>query len=584
MSALLEAQEPTARNLSSVQPALAQHFGLLATASGGMVRLRELVLTLAIEGKLVPQDPRDAPAGALLARVQARRKQLVAEGKIKAGKSEVPSANQHSSFDLPYGWEWICAADVCVVITDGDYQAPPKAESGVPFLVIGDVRDGAVGLGSATRFVPLEYFNALDWGKRPLQGDILYTTVGSLGIPVPVVQQQAFCFQRHIALLRPGLAELQAYITLALRSRLAFDQAASGATGIAQKTVPLSVLRRLRLPLPPLAEQSRIVARVEELMRLCDALEAKGQLEAEQHARLLGTLLGTLTDSSTPEELAANWQRVADHFDLLLDRPEAVDALEQTILQLAVRGLLVPQDPDDEPASLLLRRIRSDKERLMIEGRIKRDKPLPSLDDGEAPFQLPTGWSWVRLGSIAGVERGGAPRPIEAFLTDSPEGLNWIKIGDSEKGGKYITSTREKIRPEGLSKTRKVYPGDFLLTNSMSFGRPYITQIEGCIHDGWLRISPPSSLDKDYLYLLLSSSFMRELFTAAAAGGVVQNLNADKVRGVPIPVPPLAEQTRIVTRAAELRRLCADLRQRLERRYAAQAALAEALIDQVTAP
>ena len=272
---------------------------------------------------------------------------------------------------------------------------------------------------------------------------------------------------------------------------------------------------------------------------------------------------------------------MAQHFDLLLDRPQAIDALEQTLLQLAVRGLLVPQDPTDEPASVLLQKIRAEKDRLIAAGQIKRDKPLPPITDEEKPFGLPVGWEWVRFGVVVGIERGGSPRPIEAFLTDEPDGLNWIKIGDTEKGGKYITSVNQKIKPEGLSKTRKVFPGDFLLTNSMSFGRPYITQIEGCIHDGWLRISPPSSLDKDFLYDLLSSSFIRELFAAAAAGGVVLNLNADKVRGVPIPLPPLAEQSRIVTRVTALRRLCADLRQRLAEREAVQARLAEALVESV---
>jgi type I restriction enzyme S subunit len=119
-------------------------------------------------------------------------------------------------------------------------------------------------------------------------------------------------------------------------------------------------VRTVPIPLPPLAEQSRIVARVEELMQLCDALEAQGQLEAEQHARLVSTLFGSLLQSDTPEALADNWQRIATHFDVLLDRPEAVDALEQTILQLAVRGLLVPQDPTDEPASALLERLRKE--------------------------------------------------------------------------------------------------------------------------------------------------------------------------------------------------------------------------------
>jgi type I restriction enzyme S subunit len=154
-----------------------------------------------------------------------------------------------------------------------------------------------------------------------------------------------------------------------------------------------------------------------------------------------------------------------------------------------------------------------------------------------------------------------------------------LKIGDTERGGKYITSANQRIKPEGLAKTRMVYPGDFLLTNSMSFGRPYITKIEGCIHDGWLRISPPDSLDKDYLYELLSSSFIREVFSAAAAGGVVLNLNADKVRGVAIPLPPLAEQTRIVNRVAQLRRSCADLRQRLAAANVRQSQLAQSLVE-----
>lgn len=560
---------------------LLSNLNLLATAPGGVARLRELILTLAVQGKLVPQDPADEPASVLLQKIRAEKDRLIAEGKIKKDKQLAAIAEEEKPFELPMGWEWVRALDICALVTDGDHQPPPKADTGVPFLVIGDVRAGVVALEGASRFVPDSYFDDLDWGKKPSAGDVLYTTVGSFGIPVPVVSSQRFCFQRHIALFRPAIAGLQSYLATAFRTRLVFAQAERGATGIAQKTVPLSVLRDLSFPLPPLAEQSRIVARVEELMRLCDALEAKGQLEAKQHAQLLSTLLGTLTASATPEELADNWRRVAQHFDLLLDRPQAIDALEQTLLQLAVRGLLVPQDPTDEPASVLLQKIRAEKDRLITEGKIKKDKPLAAITDADKPFELPVGWEWVRFGVIAGIERGGSPRPIDAFLTDDPMGLNWIKIGDTEIGGKYITSASQKIKKEGLVKTRMVFPGDFLLTNSMSFGRPYITKIHGCIHDGWLRISPPDSLDKDFLYTLLSSRFIRNVFAASASGAVVLNLNAEKVRLVPIPLPPLAEQSRIVTRVTQLRRLCFELRQRLAEREAVQARLAEALVQQV---
>ena len=147
----------------------------------------------------------------------------------------------------------------------------------------------------------------------------------------------------------------------------------------------------------------------------------------------------------------------------------------------------------------------------------------------------------------AEVARGGSPRPIKEYLTESTKGVNWIKIGDTEKGGKYINGTRERIIQEGVSKSRIIHKGDFLLTNSMSFGRPYISNIDGCIHDGWLVISPAKdSYTQDFLFYLLSSRFAYDQFCGKVSGAVVQNLNSDKVAEAIIPIPPLAEQKRIV--------------------------------------
>ena len=239
-------------------------------------------------------------------------------------------------------------------------------------------------------------------------------------------------------------------------------------------------------------------------------------------------------------------------FETLADAPEGVTRLRELVLQLAVRGKLVPQNPEDEPASVLLERIAAEKALPKGKGKKSAAKAMPTFSEGNKPYDVPEGWRWAWLGALSHIERGGSPRPIKAYLTDDPEGLNWIKIGDTDKGSKYITSTKQKIRQGGLTKTRMVYPGDFLLTNSMSFGRPYITMIEGCIHDGWLRIQPPTSLNKDYLYVFLSSPFVAGQFKEAAAGAVVMNLNADKVRALPVPLPPLTEQHRIVARADEL--------------------------------
>jgi type I restriction enzyme S subunit len=271
-----------------------------------------------------------------------------------------------------------------------------------------------------------------------------------------------------------------------------------------------------------------------------------------------------------------------DNLPLLAGAPNGIKKLRELILELAVRGKLLEQNADDEAASELLKQIAEEKKQLVAKGKPREQVSLQQINEAEAPFKAAPGWLWIKLGDISLIERGGSPRPIKDFLTEDADGLNWIKIGDTDKGGKYITSAGEKIRREGLVKTRMVYPGDFLLTNSMSFGRPYITQIEGCIHDGWLRISPPTSLVKDYLYLLLSSPYVRSFFVQAAAGAVVLNLNADKVRELPIPLPPLAEQHRIVAKVEELMAVCDRLETRQADAESAHTQLVQALLDSLT--
>ncbi len=316
-------------------------------------------------------------------------------------------------------------------------------------------------------------------------------------------------------------------------------------------------------------------------MAVCDRL-ATARKEREATRDRLAT--ASLTRLNAPDSDPAVFQNHAafalNNLTPLTTRPDQIKALRQTILNLAVRGKLVEQDPEDEPAGELLKRITPEKQRLVAEGKFKSLDTTKFNNEAEhVPFIIPANWVWCRLDDIAAIARGGSPRPIKAYLTDDKDGINWIKIGDSERGSIYINKTKEKIQPDGLKKSRMVFPNDLILSNSMSFGYPYILNIQGCIHDGWLVIRTPDSLlDKLFLYHLFLSSHSRNAFSNAAAGAVVQNLNADKVRRLPVPLPPLAEQHRIVAKVDELMALCDRLEAGLARGEESRGRLVEAML------
>lgn len=226
------------------------------------------------------------------------------------------------------------------------------------------------------------------------------------------------------------------------------------------------------------------------------------------------------------------------------------EQLKASILQYAIQGKLTQQLESDGTAKTLLDDCTADVE---VDGKRVKQKNITEITDDEKSFDIPENWEWVKLGNVCTIARGGSPRPIKEYLTTAEDGINWIKIGDTEKNSKYIYSTAEKIKPSGVLKSRMVYAGDFLLTNSMSFGRPYILKVDGCIHDGWLVISQKKEVfDQDYLYWTLSSRYAYAQFCDKVSGGVVKNLNSDKVANSVFPLPPLAEQKRIVAQIEEL--------------------------------
>ena len=553
---------------------LLSNLNLLATAPGGVARLRELILTLAVQGKLVPQDPADEPASVLLQKIRAEKDRLIAEGKIKKDKPLPPIAEEEKPFELQVGWEWVRLAEIAYPQAGFAFKSNGFNDlgAGLPLIRIRDVGGNSPATFFSGEFRPEFVVQPSDW-LISMDGEF---RVREWHGPTSLLNQRVtrliFCGDE---LFRP-------FIAAALQFRLQELQGTKAYTTVDHLSG--GQIASAVIPVPPLAEQSRIVARVEELMRLCDALEAKGQLEATQHAQLLSTLLGTLTASATPEELADNWLRVAQHFDLLLDRPEAIDALEQTLLQLAVRGLLVPQDPADEPASVLLQKIRAEKDRLITEGKIKKDKPLAPVTDEEKPFELPVGWEWVRVGDVVELLNGYAFKS-EWFKSAGVRLLRNVNISHG-----HVDWSAPVMLDAVAAQSYEQFAlrvGDIVLSLDrpiISTGLKYAVIRESDLPCLLLqrvaRLTVSACLSPEFLQFWLQSDLFVGTIDPGRSNGV-PHISTKQVAGLAFALPPLAEQSRIVTRVTQLRRLCFELRQRLAEREAVQARLAEALVQQV---
>jgi len=266
------------------------HLSRITTSPSQIKQLRQTILNLAVRGQLVPQSSNTESALDLLRQIRKEKQDLLDRSILrKVEPSDLLSAST-IPFAIPASWAATTLRTVCLSVTDGDHLPPPKAGTGVPFLVIGNVRDKTIRFENS-RHVTEEYYASLDSIRRPQSGDILYTLVGSYGIPVHVVDDRRFCVQRHIGILRPCKHVDRRFLGRILETSFVFEQATNCATGIAQKTVPLAGLRKMRIPLPPLAEQQRIVAKVDELMALCDQLESRLTTAQTEGARLLESVL-----------------------------------------------------------------------------------------------------------------------------------------------------------------------------------------------------------------------------------------------------------------------------------------------------
>ena len=337
-------------------------------------------------------------------------------------------------------------------------------------------------------------------------------------------------------------------------------------TGTAgQKRVPKDFFAGAPFPFPPVEEQHRIVQKVDELMALCDRLEQQTGDQIEAHERLVDALLETLTRAENPTELAENWARVAQHFDTLFTTEHSIDRLKQTILQLAVIGRLVPQDSTEAPATSLLDEIETEKGRLIEEKKIRKPKRLNEVSPEEEGFNLPNGWLWVRLGNFTLVGTGATPsRQRGDYYT--PADYPWVSSGETSES--YITTTKEKISALAVKETNvTIYPVGTLIVAMYGQGKTRGQVSELKIPAGTnqacaaIQALTPAPHHRRYLKLFFEKSY--EELRGNAAGGAQPNLNVGKISATPVPIPPCAEQRRIVEKVDELLALCEELRSRI---------------------
>lgn len=479
--------------------------------------LKNSILQRAIEGKLVPQRKEEGTAKELLAEIRAEKARLIKEKKIKKSKPLPEITDDEKPFDIPESWEWVRLDDICKSISDGDHQAPPKSEKGVPFLVISDVRSGKLNFKN-TRHVPVEYFKTLSPERIPLKGDILFTVTGSYGIPVLINVDMEFCFQRHIALLKPMID--YTFLSYILESPFIKTQCDAVATGTAQKTVGLKSLKSLLLPLPPLYEQGRIITKIEELQPDIDAYDkAQTKLQAIE-------------------------QRFPDD-------------MKKSLLQYAIEGKLVPQRKEEGTAKDLLAEIRAEKARLVKEKKIKKSKPLPEITDDEKPFDIPDSWEWVRLDEVIDVRDGTHDTPPYY-----PTGIPLITSKNISNGKLEFTNVKyiSKQDADNINKRSRVDIGDILFAMIGSIGNPVIVNDnrEFCIKNiALFKQISPKLMNMKYIYFILV--FAQRKLKGIASGGVQSFISLRVFRRYIIPIPPLAEQYRIVTKLEELLPLCQQL-------------------------
>lgn len=544
----------------------------------GIKKLRELILELAVRGKLVPQDTSDESASVLLKRIDEEKVQLIADKKIKKPTVLPAISDEEKPFELPIGWAFERLGNCTVIFSGSSFKSSDfNSDSGVRVIKITNA--GVGKLIETNAFLPAPFLEKYQ-SFQVFKNDII------LALTRPYINdglKVSLCPDSyHESLLNQRVAAIRAfqypeYLFLNLRSPYILNLYKNrfGGNGL-QPNLKVSDVTELVIAVPPLAEQHRIVAKVDELMVLCDQLEQQTEQSLAAHQTLVEVLLATLTEH---DDFQTSWQRIVEHFDLLFTTEHSIEKLKQTILQLAVMGKLVPQNPSDEPASVLLEKIAEEKAQLIADKKIKKQKPLPAITVEEKPFEIPEGWEWCRLPDLGDLARGKSkhrPRNDPKLYVNGKIPL--IQTGDVARSTGIIETYSAMYNETGLAQSHLWPKGTLCITIAANIADTGVLGFDACFPDSVVGYTPfESQIPTKYFdYFIRTAKANLEKFAPSTAQ---KNINLEILGQVLVPCPPLNEFLKIVERIDSLMALCEQLKARLSDAQTTQLQLADAVVE-----
>lgn len=557
---------------------LEKHFEIALETPDGITRLRELILKLAMQGKLVEQNSNDKPAQKLLEEIENEKERLLKNKLMKKQTSLEAIKKEHIPYSIPKNWKWIKLENICTLITDGAHHTPNYIDDGIPFLSVKNLSSGKIDFND-TKFISETEHLELTKRCNPEYNDILLTKIGTTGIAVTIDTDKEFSIFVSVALLKIISDKVDPkFIENLINSPLVKKYSKDGTEGVGNKNLVLRKIREYIIPLPPLEEQKRIVEKIDQLMLLCDKLEkernSKNKLQLQMNSAAINNLIKANDESSFNNA----WSFIASQFDTLYTVKQNVTDLKEVILNLAMRGKLVPKDNHEQSAIELHKEILLEKNNLIKSGSIRKQKELPAVKKDEITYELPKNWKWVRLNDFGTWKSGSTPsRSNSSFYEGN---IPWVKSGEVKQG--RIKFTSETITEYALEKcSLHINPiGSVLIAMyGANIGEAGVLEIEAATNQAVCACNTFKGIDNNYLYNLLLS--LKNNFISQGAGAAQPNISREKIINTVVPLPPYNEQKRIVKRINQLFELCDKLEKNIEQSSKKQSQILNAVLAQV---